>query len=639
MGVEVLGSEMANVSVDKATEVDKSLLHDNENGKLDKDTVLIEPIQVGSGVEEPNKGEEKNVSDSNFPSDAVADWPAPKQIHSFYFVRYRPFDDPKLKAKIDQVDKEMQKLNKVRFQLTDELKSYKSDRAELFSQVKALNVDFEQFKTMLGEKKKEMEPLQQALGKLRNNNNGGGRGGGGGICSSEEELNDIIYSLQYRIQHESIPLSEEKQILREIKQLEGTRDKVIANAAMRAKIQESLGQKEDIQDQVKLMGNDLDGVRKEQNAIWSKKKQIKEKVSAIESKIDALQEELNTVIQKRNKAYETMQQLWKQRDEANAHFYQSRSLLNKAKELAAKKDIKGLEELSTVEVEKFMDLWSSKKAVRDDYEKRILSSLDQRQLSRDGRIRNPDEKPLVVQEAPVPSAPETIPKPSVRQPKEEAKPSPEPDTKPPKKGKKDSDVKVVESKSPEKGAIEEKEISSSGNLNKQAEKTSADKEIDVEKLKEMKREEEMAKAKQAMERKKKAEEKAANAVIRAQKEAEKKLKEIISFFNHEREKKAKKKAAASTTGANPEDLTEAVAEAPEPEKDENSNAPVPAAPVVVKDKVKKENTVKYRSRNKGRDALPRPILKRKKSTNYWMWAAPAAVVVLILIALGYYYLA
>ncbi|KAL4325512.1 hypothetical protein GQ457_11G013480 [Hibiscus cannabinus] len=571
MGVEVVGSEMAKVSVDKATEVDKSLLHDKENGKLDKDPVHADPIKGGSEVEEPNKEEEKNVSD--FPSDAVTEWPAPKQIHSFYFIRYRPFDDPKIKAKVDQVDKEMQKLNKVRFQLTDELKSYKSDRAELLSQVKALNVDFEQFKTMLGEKKKEMEPLQQALGKLRNNNNGGGRGGTG-ICSSEEELNDIIYSLQYRIQHESIPLSEEKQLLREIKQLEGTRDKVIANAAVRTKIQESLGQKEAIQDQVKLMGNDLDGVRKEQNAIWSKKKQIKEKVTAIESKIDALQEELNAVIQKRNKAYETMQQLWKQRDEANAHFYQSRSLLNKAKELAAKKDVKGLEELSTVEVENFMALWSSKKAVRDDYEKRILPSLDQRQLSRDGRIRNPDEKPLVVQEAPVASAPEMIPKSSsVRQPKEEAKPSPEPDTKLPKKGKKDAETKVTESKSSLENGVPKRSS-----------------------------------------------------------------RKLFHPLNHEREKKAKKKAAASRTGDNPEEPAEALAETPEPEKDENADAPVPA-PVVVKDKVPKENAVRYRNRTKGRDSLPRPILKRKKSTNYWMWAAPAVVVVLILIALGYYYLA
>lgn len=61
-----------------------------------------------------------------------------------------------------------------------------------------------------------------------------------------------IHSLNYQIQHESNTLVEEKQLLREIKQLEGSRDKVIAHAAMKSKIQESLGQKEAIQDQVKV---------------------------------------------------------------------------------------------------------------------------------------------------------------------------------------------------------------------------------------------------------------------------------------------------------------------------------------------------------------------------------------------------
>ncbi|KAK6230569.1 hypothetical protein QUC31_002087 [Theobroma cacao] len=637
MGVEVVGSDMAQVSVDKVAEVEKSFLHDKENGKLDKDPVHDEPIKLGSLGEEPDKGEEINASDANFPKDAVDEWPAPKQIHSFYFVRYRPYDDPKIKAKIDQADKEIQKWNKARFQLTEDLKVKRSDRAELLSQVKALNIDFEQFKAILGEKKKEMEPLQQALGKLRNNNNAGGRGG---ICSSEEELNDIIHSLQYRIQHESIPLSEEKQLLREIKQLEGTREKVIANAAMRAKIQDSLGQKEAIQDQ--LMGVDLDGVRKEQQALWSKKNQIKEKVKAIESKIDSLQEELTAVTQKRDKAYETIQELRKQRDEGNAHFYQSRSLLNKAKELAAKKDIKALEELSIAEVEKFMALWRGKKAFRDDYEKRILPSLDSRQMSRDGRIRNPDEKPLVVPEAPLPSETETIPKAVVKQPKEEIKSSPQPDIKLTKKVQKDAETKVMESKSSaENGIVAEKEISGSGKLQKD---TSADKEVDAAKLKEMKREEEIAKAKQAMERKKKlAEKAAAKAAIRAQKEAEKKLKEIIFFFILFcfliiSLQKAKKKAAASATAANPEEQTEDVAEASEPEKvDVNADAPVPPS-VPVKDRVQKENTVRYRNRAKGPESLPRAILKRKKSTNYWIWAAPAALVVLILLAVGCYYL-
>ncbi|KAK8603049.1 hypothetical protein V6N13_085247 [Hibiscus sabdariffa] len=572
--------------VAEPAEVDKSFLLDKENGNLDKDTVHNETIKVVLSGKEPDKGDGSNASNANnVPTDAVDEWPVAKQIHSFYFVRYRLYDDPEIKAKIDQADKELQKWNRTRFKITDELKATRvsekllvslligsyslgdiialmslsnllnavrcafgnncwklkqADRAELLSQVRALNVDFDQFKEILGEKRKEIEPLQQALGKLRTNNYAFG-----GLCSSEEELNAVIHCLQYRIQHESIPLAEEKQLLREIKRLEGTRETVVANAAMRAKIQDSMGQKEAIQDQVKLMGVDLNGVRKEQHAVQSKKKLIKDKLHVTEKRIDILQEELKHVTEKRDKAYETILELRKQRDEENAYFFQSRSLLNKAKIVAAKKDIKALEELAVVEAEKFMALWNGDKAFRDDYEKRILTSLDSRQLSRDGRIRNPDEKPLVTPEVSVPLQTETILRSSSRQPKEEAKSSPQPGTK--KKVQKDAETK-------------------------------------------------------------------------------------------EREKKARKKAAASSTAVNPEEPTEPLAETSDSEKvDANADAPVPA-PVSDKDKAQKENTVRYRNRTKGPEALPRAILRRKKSTNYWTWAAPAALAVLILLALIYHYL-
>ncbi|KHG29104.1 Uncharacterized protein F383_15123 [Gossypium arboreum] len=433
----------------------------------------------------------------------------------------------------------------------------------MLSQVRALNVDFEQFKTILDEKKREIEPLQQALGKLRNNKDVDNRLS---LCASEEELDFIIHSLQYRIQHESISLSEEKRILKEIKHLEGTREKVIANAAMRSKIQDSLGQKEDIQDQVKLMGVDLNGVRKEQHAVWSKKKQIKDKLDETETKIESLQNELKAVTLKRDKAFENIQELRKQSDQGNSHFYQSRTIVHNAKLLAAQKDIKALEELSIAEVEKFMALWNGNKAFRDDYEKRILPSLDSRLLSRDGRIRNPDEKPLVAPEKPVDSETETILRPSVRQPKEEAKSGPQPDTKLAKKAPKDAETIAME-------------LNPLSDISVVAE-------------------------------------------------------EIL-----EREKKAKKKAAGSTNAVNSEELLEAVAKDSEPEKvDINTDAPVPAT-VSMKGKVPKENTSRYRNRTKRTDSLPKAILKRKKSMNYWMWAAPAVVVVLVLLALCYYYLA
>ncbi|KAH7544134.1 hypothetical protein JRO89_XS15G0114400 [Xanthoceras sorbifolium] len=606
MGVEV--AEMAQVPVETVTK------NEMENGKLDH-----EPVKFGSHGDEPVKGEDNNVSTVHLPKDAVDEWPAPVQIHSFYFVKYRPYDDPKIKAKLDQADREIQRRNTDRFELLEELKAKKSERAEIIAQLRTIRSEVFHFKSIADEKKKEMEPLQQALGKLRTTNSAGRSGG---ICSSEEELNDLIHSLTYRIQHESIPLSEEKQLLREIKQLEGTREKVMANAAMRAKIQDSLGQKEVIQGQVKLMGVDLDGVKKDQQAAWTKVSNLDAKIKALEKEIKTLQDEVQAVTDKRDKVYESIKELRKQRDAENAFFYEYRKILNTAKDLAVKKNIKALEEYAEIEVEKFMTLWSSNKAVRDDYEKRILPSLDARQLSKDGRIRNPDERPLVVVEAPVPSEPETLAKANVKRPKEDSKSSPQQDTLPTQKGQKESTKKAKDSKSAvEHSDIADKEISVSG-------KPAIEPKVDEAKLKEMKREEEIAKAKLAMERKKKlAEKAAAKAAIRAQKEAEKKLKEIIYTFL------SKKKAGFSTNEESPE----AVTETEETEKaDVNDEAPV-EAPIPTKPRVHKDTTIKHRPRSRGAESLPKAILKRKKSTNYWLWAGPAALAVVLILALVYYY--
>ncbi|KAI9086015.1 hypothetical protein K1719_032092 [Acacia pycnantha] len=621
MAVEVTGFEMVQGPVENGSEGDKSVLVGKENGKLEPDSGVSEPIKFGSHGDEPVKGaivEGNGVSDSGVPKGAVEEWPAPKQIYSFYFVRFRPYDDPIVKSKIDELDKEVSKKNQARFQITESLKAKRAERAELISQVKTLREEDRQYRSLMGEKRKEIEPLHQALGKLRSTNNGGR----GGLCSSEEELNDMVYGLKYRIQHESIPLSEEKLLLKEIKQLEGTREKVIANATMRAKLQDSMGQKEAIQDQVKLIGGDLDGVKKERQLVQSKINKLDEELKALEKDIKSLQDELTAATQKRETAYESIQKLRKQRDEGNSYFYQSRTLLNKAKDLAAKKDINALEELSQQEVDKFMSLWSSDKAFRNDYEKRLLPSLDARQLSRDGRMRNPDEKPLL--QEPKPAETTTAPKTSVKQPKEEPKATPQ-NTVPVQKVEKEPANKGNDAKS-----ISDKkdvpEIDEPDFVNPQKETPAKEPEIDPVKLKEMKREEEIAKAKQALERKKKlAEKNAAKAALKAQKEAEKKLKE--------REKKAKKKAA-SGSGPNadePEDA--AVVEATEQEKvEETVDAPAP-----VKEKVAKETTIRSRSRTKGAEAIPKAILKRKRSNNYWLWASGASVLLLLVAVLAYNY--
>ncbi|XP_030549719.1 proton pump-interactor 1-like [Rhodamnia argentea] len=633
MAIEIAGFEMAPAP----TEVP----YVKENGQFDKGTTLGETVTLGSHEEKPSLGEGNKVSEVNFPTDAIDEWPAPKRIHTFYMVKYRSYEDPSIKVKIEQADKEIQRRNLAKFQITETLREKRSERADLIAQLKALGVENRNFNIILDEKRKDMEPLHEALGKLRHANTGGR---GSGLCSSEEELNLLIQSLNYRIQHESIPLTEEKQLLREIKQLEGTREKVIANAAMKAEVQKSVGEKEAIQDRVKLIGAGLDEVRKDQQVVKAKIKVLKEELEAIDAEIKSFQDELSNVIQKKDIAYETIQELRRKRDEGNACFYRNRTLLNQAKELAARRDVRAIEEIAHSEVENFFALWNGPRSFREDYENRIASSLDFRQMSRDGRTKSPDEKPVAVVRDSVSLETESLVKASAKKAaKEDPKTMVQHNTAPAQKVQKET-VKNVQKETVTKVQKETvtkvKDIETTPEHHELAEKENADSqkppkrtppvvnEVDLVKLKEMKREEEIAKAKQAMERKKKlAEKNAAKAAIKAQKEAEKKLKE--------REKKAKKKAGTSAPATDSDEAAQVPEESVEMEKvDPGVEAVLP-----VKEKFTKENPVRHRTRTKGAESLPKAILKRKKSSNYWVYVAPVAVAVTValLLVLGYYY--
>lgn len=93
----------------------------NENMSADGGKVNI---TFGShGAEGLANGDSKKHSESNFPKDVVDEWPEPAQIHSFYIVRYRAFEDPSLKAKLDLADKELQKKNQARSQIFEKLKT------------------------------------------------------------------------------------------------------------------------------------------------------------------------------------------------------------------------------------------------------------------------------------------------------------------------------------------------------------------------------------------------------------------------------------------------------------------------------------------------------------------------------------
>ncbi|XP_042467766.1 proton pump-interactor 1-like [Zingiber officinale] len=628
MVMEILAHDTNQDNINEGTEEDNSFVAIKESKPETKHGNGHELVRPNVANGEAKEGD-RSV-DANFPRDAVEEWPAEKKIHNFYLVRYRTFEDPKLKSRIDNADKEVTKCTQNRVQITDALKAKRSERSNVILQLKPLTAEDRQYRMIMDEKRKSMEPLQDALGKLRNANIAV-RERGMGLCSSEEELNDLIYSLNYHMQHESLSLVEEKQLIKEIKMLEGTRDKVISNASEKAKIQDSFGHKEAIQDQVKLINDDIGGVKKEKQAIRMKIKSLEDELKIIDDDISSLQEELENINKKRNKAFETLVELRKSRDEANSCFFQNRAVLNRAKDLAAKKDMTSLPDFVYTEVEKFMSDWSNgERAFREDYEKRILSSLDSRQLSRDGRMRNPDEKPIIPVEGPATRDLEAAPVKLATPAKLNAKQTedvhlPQQDVIPNKKTQETNvkkSSKVVESRAK---AEDPTSIADSPAIEKPQE-TPKPNEIDAVKLKEVKREEEIAKAKLAFERKKKqAEKAAAKAVVRAQKEFEKKLKE--------KEKRLRKKAGGSTPDA-PTEEPEVESKVSEPEEVTVDTD----TPVAENSKGRKDNA-RFRNRPTGRGQVPKIMLKRKKTPSYWIWAAPAAVAAVLLAAAAFYYLA
>ncbi|XP_052167505.1 proton pump-interactor BIP103 [Oryza glaberrima] len=617
MGMEVVGTEAAPAEV-KVTDGEVNLFQENESKATAKERE--EAVLFGSDNSTATANGASNGADLAPPKDAEEDWPEARKTHSFFFVKIRLLEDPKLKMKIDQAEKDFQKKIQARSQIFEAIKAKKNERFGIISELKPLAAENKQYNEAVSEKLKAIEPLRNRLGKFRDENNAI-RAQGAGICSSIEELEKSIKRLNDRISHESIPLDEEKRLIKQIRELEKTRPKVISTSANRAQIQDTVVERDAIQDQVKIIGEGIDGVKKERQAVRSKIKVLEDELKAIDMEMGSLQEDLTAATARKDKAHESLVQLRHARDAYNASFHQNRQLLSKARDLASRSELAQVQELYKTQVDKFVAEWCNSKAFREDYEKRILSSLNSRQLSRDGRMRNPDEKPIFIEtEAAAPPV-EQEPIQS-KMPAKQAKeaPAPQAEVSP----KDESHVKATAKPSKAKSSLD---VDDDYEAESPKEKPKP-KEVDVAKLKEIKRQEEMEKNRLALERKKKlAEKQAAKAAARAQKEAEKKLKR--------EEMRARRRAGAADTEASTEsdNRSDGAAEA----QAEDDSAPA-SAPVMREQR----ESVRY-SRNvvtKSKAPLPKAILRRKKAQSYWSWAGPAAAVAAALVALlavlGYY---
>ncbi|MFS7945891.1 putative proton pump-interactor [Helianthus anomalus] len=88
--------------------------------------VSVENGHVGENESGPHVSKSvcvEKAPEPSFPKDAVDEWPEEKKFHSLCFVKYRTVEDQDVKAKLDQADKDLKKLNLACDPITEKLRA------------------------------------------------------------------------------------------------------------------------------------------------------------------------------------------------------------------------------------------------------------------------------------------------------------------------------------------------------------------------------------------------------------------------------------------------------------------------------------------------------------------------------------
>ncbi|XP_041017693.1 uncharacterized protein LOC121259938 [Juglans microcarpa x Juglans regia] len=556
----------------------------------------------------------------------------------YYLIRLPRYDEENLREQINHAQFQVDEKTQIRDAIRAEIQRKRATWKESGDHFKATKLEERAARDLLKSKRQEMDSAQSVNNRVKNS-------------ISVEDIDGRIRNMEHAIQHETLPLSEEKQLIREIKQLKQLREKLSSDMGRQDDVQSALDQKDEIEARLKFLRKELDILRDNVLKAEAVTTAAKKRYDEENEKFSELHAQFKAADNIRQEAYAHLQSLKKQLHDKNKHFWKYKDDIRAATDLASEGKREELQRLCINQTEKVMELWNQNDEFRKEYIRCNTRSTLRRLRTLDGRSLGPDEQPplipKVVYERVAKDKPVSLSS-AVEQEKQIVQMETE-------KVKLFSDVKAVEQKK-QTTNISEKPVKPAPLGNGLANVSSKDEieEIREEKPKQTKEEEELArkmeelrreeekaklreqhlleekaKAKEALERKKRTAEKAqARAMLRAQKEAEQKEKE--------REKKARKKdkkkvatvAIEANDGANEGESapsSETPLETPkESETGENT--------MTVAKRSKKPSQFTKQSKAK---SIPLPLRNRsKRRMQPWMWVLLTALVVFALFLVG-----
>ncbi|CAA7040047.1 unnamed protein product [Microthlaspi erraticum] len=573
----------------------------------------------------------------------------------FYFLPRVPrYDDEKLSEQLKHAEAQVEEKTQSRDALRADIQKIRATCKDYDISYKAAMTEERSARKAMHSKRQEIDALQSVISRVKS-------------AASVDDIDLRMHNMEHMIQHETLSLSEEKGLIREIKQLKQLRAQISSSMGTKDEVNQALDDKEKTEESLKVLRKELDVLRSDLSKVEAITKAAKKKCDEEWEVQSKLQEKFRAADAVRQEAFAHLQDLKKQQREKNKYFFKYRDDSRAASEMALKKDRASLQSLCSDQVENFMNKWNSDDEFRSYYVRCNTRSTLRRFGTLDGRSLGPDEEPPRITYAtrtdrlrtssdraakletapPVSAQEEKVVKhegtkvenngKAVAKPAEQKSQSQT--TKSKKTVKPDQPPPIVKELVSEKEEIEKKaETEEEG---KQPKLTKEEEELikkeeekrkqkEAAKLKEQHRLEEIAKAKEAMERKKKREEKAkARAVLKAQKEAEEREKE--------REKKLRKKErrkgviTSDETTENPNEASETVVETPREIETPKKQATEESQQI----KKSHKPLSQFLKQNKSK-SIPLPLRNRgsKRKLRQWMWIGLVVLVVLALFLLG-----
>ncbi|KAL6982575.1 hypothetical protein U1Q18_015965 [Sarracenia purpurea var. burkii] len=479
-------------------------------------------------------------------------------------------------------------------------------------------------------KRQEIDSAESVLNRVKN-------------AISVKDIDVSISNKKLMLEHETVPLTQEKQLIREINQLKRHREQLSLNMGSQDEVQQA----SDIEKRLKILKKELDGLKEKVLKAKATTEAAKKKFNDERKKLREFSAKFRAADDIRQKAFSHLQNLKRQLYEKNTQFRKYKDDSIAANDYASHGDKAALHHLCVNQVETFMESWNKDDEYRKEYIRCNTRNTLRRSRTLDSRALGPDDEqnalPNVVGEqidrsiSTVGKANSDLPILTLEQKKlvstvagEETygKPEQKDDTAETRKPTSRTSLATVS------GVDEPEEMSDEECKPTKEEQELARKEEELKKeeaaakLKEQRRLEEKAKAKEALERTRRNAEKAqVRAELRAQKEAEQKERE-----REKRAKKNKKKRAAvaeATDGNNEGDTASssesAVVTTKEPEIEESLST-------ITK---KPQKQFQFRKQSKAK-SIPPPLRNRgkRKRIQQWIWIIVTAVLVLAVFLLG-----